>query len=98
MQVIYPATEGSTFDHDYYLSTHMKIVGETMGPHVETTIVTKGVAGGPGVAPGFHAIATMTFKDQATMDEALKASGAAVKDIPNFYNAQPQMLFGEVVA
>jgi len=97
MQVIYPAADGTTFDYDYYLDKHMKIVGETMGPHLDSTLVTKGVAGGPGVPPGFHAIATLVFKDQAAMDQALKGSGPAVADIPNFYNAQPQMLFGEVV-
>ncbi|WP_158969039.1 EthD family reductase [Chachezhania sediminis] len=96
MQVIYPATEGTTFDFDYYMDTHMKLVADSFGPHLDQTLVTRGLAGGPGVPPGYHAIATMVFKDQAAMNEALKDSADAVKDIPNFYNGKAQMLFGEV--
>ena len=98
LQVIYPVAEGTTFDHDYYASKHMEIVGEHMGPHVDKTVVTKGLAGGPDVPAPFHAIATMTFADQGALDAAMAAAGPALADIPNFTNSQPQMLIGEVVA
>ena len=85
LQVLYPVGEGTTFDYDYYLSQHMAIVGDVMGEHIESTLVTKGLAGGPGVPAGYHAVA------------ALANAGPALEDIPNFTNAQPQMLIGEVV-
>ena len=96
LQVLYPTENETTFDHDYYTSKHMAIVGEHMGPHIDNTLVIKGLAGGPDTPPGFHAIATMTFKDQAALDSALAAAEPALADIPNFYNGQPQMLVGEV--
>lgn len=97
LQVAYPADNGSTFDFAYYLETHMKMVGEHMGAFIDHTIVTKGLAGGPDTPPPFHAIATIVFKDQAAMNAAMKASGPVVADIPNFYDAAPKMLIGDVV-
>ncbi len=97
LQVIYPAANGTKFDYDYYLSKHFEIVQEHMGPHLESVQVTKGLAGGPDVPPPFHAIATMTFADQAALDAALGAAGPALEDIPNFTDTQPQMLIGQVV-
>ncbi len=97
LQVIYPVSDGSTFDHDYYTSTHMALVGEHMGPHIGSTVVTKGLAGGPDVPAPFHAIATIVFSDQAAMDAAMSAAGPVMADIPNFTSVQPTVLIGEVV-
>jgi len=98
LQVIYPIEDDTHFDMDYYLGTHMPLAGEHMGAHIESTMVTKGVAGGPDTPPPFYAVATMTFADQAAMDAAMAAAGPVLDDIPNFTNARPQMLVGEVVA
>jgi uncharacterized protein (TIGR02118 family) len=97
VQVLYPVGEGTTFDYDYYLSQHMAIVGDAIGEYIESTLVTKGLAGGPGVPAGYHAIATIVFANQSAMDAALANVGPALDDIPNFTNTQPQMLIGEVV-
>ena len=104
IQVMYPITETTNFNYDYYFSKHMKIVKETLGEHIQSTLVTKGIAGGvaghfyPDVPAGYYAIATMVFEDQAAMDLALSKVGAALGDIPNFTNTEPVMLIGEVVS
>ncbi|CUH99009.1 EthD family reductase [Leisingera aquaemixtae] len=98
LQVIYPVTEGTKFDHAYYADTHFQIVDEHMGAHIQTIVVTKGLAGGPDTPAPYYAIATMTFADQAAMDAAMKAAGPALEDIPNFTDVKPQMLIGEVVS
>ncbi len=97
LQVIYPVSDDSTFDHDYYTATHLPLVGEHMGAHISSTLVTKGLAGGPDVPAPFHAVATMVFKDQDAMQAALAAAGPVLEDIPKFTNSKPQMLIGEVV-
>jgi len=97
VQVLYPVGEDTTFDYDYYLSQHMAIVGDAIGEHIESTLVTKGLAGGPGAPAGYHAIATIVFSNQSAMDAALANMGPALEDIPNFTNTQPQILIGEVV-
>jgi len=96
LQVLYSTDNNSTFDHDYYATKHMEIVGSSIGPHIESTLVTKGLAGGPDTPPGYHAVATIIFADQAALDAAMAAIGPAVEDIPNFYSGQPQILIGEV--
>ena len=97
LQVLYPIVEGANFDYDYYLNTHMPIVGKAIGEHIQSTLVTKGVAGGPDTPAGYYAIATIVFADQSAMDSAMANIGPAVQDIPNFTSTQPQMLMGEVV-
>ena len=96
LQVLYPTENNTTFDHSYYASTHMPLVGEHMGSHIDTTLIIKGLAGGPDTPAGFHAIATMTFADQAALDAALGAAGPVLADIPKFFSGQPEMLIGEV--
>ena len=98
VQVMYPITETSNFDYDYYFGKHMKIVIETLSEHIQSTRVTKGVAGGPDVPAGYYAIASMVFEDQSAMDLALSKADAALGDIPNFTNTEPVMLIGEVIS
>ena len=51
LQIIYPASRGTRFDHDYYLGTHLPLVDSHMGAHIDRVLVTKGIAGGPDVPP-----------------------------------------------
>ncbi len=97
LQVLYPTDDNTRFDYDYYLDTHMKLVGQHMGAHIQSTLVTKGIAGGPNAQAGFHAIATIVFADQAAMDAAMKVSGPVLADIPNFTDTRALTLIGEVV-
>jgi uncharacterized protein (TIGR02118 family) len=97
LQVIYPIKENTHFDYDYYFSTHMKLVGQHMGPHIERTLVTKGVASGPDVPPNIYAIATIVFADQDAMSAAMKVSAPVMADIANFTDSKPQILIGDVV-
>ncbi|MEX0305495.1 MAG: EthD family reductase [Leisingera sp.] len=97
LQVLYPVSAGTKFDHGYYASTHMELVGQHMGPHIQNTVVTKGLSGGPDTPAPFHAVATILFADQDALQAAMNAAGPVLQDIPNFTNVQPQMLIGETV-
>jgi len=97
LQVLYPASGGSTFDFDYYTGPHAGLVGEHLGPHIQAIQIVKGIAGGPDVPAGYHCITTLVFADQGALDAALAALDPIVADIPNFTNATPQMLIGEVL-
>lgn len=96
LQVVYPVTETTTFDYDYYFDTHMPLVEKHMGAHIQEAFATRGVSGPPGQPAPYYAIATMTFADQAALNAALGALGPVVADIPNFTNAEAQMLIGHV--
>ncbi len=95
LQVLYPVSDGTTFDHAYYNSTHMDLVGQHMGEHISQTLVTRGLAGGADVPPPFHAIATIVFHNADAMAQAMKVSGPIMADVPNFTNVQPTVLIGE---
>lgn len=97
LQVIYPVSDKSTFDHEYYINTHMALVAEHMGPHISSTLVTKGLAGGPDIPAPYHVVASIVFADQDAMNAAMKAAGPVLADIPNFTNVKPDTLIGEVV-
>ncbi|MBQ26772.1 MAG: ethyl tert-butyl ether degradation protein EthD [Nitrospiraceae bacterium] len=99
VQVLYPVTETTNFDYDYYFGKHLNIVGETMGAHIQSTLITKGIAGEcPDVPAGYYVIATLVFEDQAALDLTLSKADAAFADIPNFTNTKPVVLIGEVVS
>lgn len=92
VQVLYPTTGDTTFDHAYYQTTHDELLREHLGTHMVGTTVTKMT---DDVAP-FHAIATLVFADAVARDAALAIAGPVIADIANFTNAQPLMLMGEV--
>lgn len=97
LQVIYPVTDTSRFDFDYYLSSHLDILEKHMGANIASKVLTKGLAGAGGAPAGYHAIATLLFADQAALDAAMAVAGPVVADISEFYNGTPEMLVGEVV-
>ena len=98
LQVLYPLTENTKFDHAYYTQTHLPLVGEHMDEHIQSTSVSKGLAGGPDVPAGFYVVATMIFASMDNLQAALKVAGPVRADIPNFTTVEPQMLIGEVIA
>jgi uncharacterized protein (TIGR02118 family) len=80
-----------------FFSKHMKLVKDAFGDHLDSTLVTKGIASDPDKPAGYYAIATMIFKNQSAMDLALSGAGPVMEDIPNYTNTEPVMLIGEVV-
>lgn len=98
LQVLYPVGDNTQFDYDYYTTTHIPLVGEHMGAHIDSTSISKGLAGGPDVPAGFHAVATMIFTSMDNLQAALGVAGPVLADIPNFTNSEPKMLIGEVIA
>lgn len=97
VSVMYANTEGSTFDYDYFMSKHMKIVEEHWGAQIESSTAIRGLSGGPKTPPGFHLVVTMYFKDQDAMKAALANSKEVMADVPNYTNVRPAMLIGEVL-
>lgn len=98
LQVFYPTDNDTTFDHEYFASSRMPPVGEHMGAFIKSTLVIKGLAGGPDVPAGFHVVNTLIFSDQNALDQALAAAGPVLADIENYFSGQPQVLIGSVTA
>lgn len=99
VSVMYPNTEGATFDMDYYKDTHMKLVRDGLGAKLVKSEIDKPVgAGAPGQKPAFIGIGHLFFESTADFQSGMGAAGAQLMaDIPNFTNTQPQLLVSEVV-
>ena len=72
-------------------------VDESLGEYMESSVVTKGIAGEPDVPAPYYAITTLVFKDKSALDGALSKIDKPVADIANFTNTKPIMLIGDVV-
>jgi len=88
---MYPKTEDSTFDMDYYTSTHMPMLADALGDAC-TGWGASTVSSGPWAAIGW---ATVT--DMDSFNGAMKEHGGKIMgDVPNYTNVAPEMVIGEV--
>lgn len=95
--VMYPAGEGATFDHEYYMGTHMPMVGRLWGPLGMTNPrVLRGVPGPDGKGPPFVVLTSIEWPDAGTFARAVQAHGAEIfNDIPKFTNIRAQTQVSE---
>ncbi|KAF2759842.1 hypothetical protein EJ05DRAFT_484742 [Pseudovirgaria hyperparasitica] len=98
--VLYPNTDASTFDLEYYLKTHMPLVDEHWGPKgLKGWTITKYVTA-DGNEPKFSIAAVLTWESDAHALDALKSEAAKIVlgDIPKFSNVEPVVMLGSVIA
>ena len=89
--VLYPASEGKTFNVDYYKNVHMKLVEQQLGSlGLLGCEVDAGVAGmGDAPAP-YAAIGYMFFETRQQFEDAMSQAGAPLfEDVPNYTNITP---------
>ena len=89
--VFYPATEGATFDHDYYRDKHVPLAVKTWG--LDGAEIDKGVNGPYVAAVHFR------FESLEAMGAALAAPGTADvrADVVNYTTIVPVMQTSEIV-
>ncbi|MEP1931286.1 MAG: EthD family reductase [Roseibium sp.] len=97
LQVLYPIKPDTHFDQEYYVSTHMSLVRQHLGPFLVSAQASKGLAGGPNTPPEYYAIATMVFANPEKLEDAMAVADPVLADIPNYTNTQPKILIGEVL-
>lgn len=91
VHILYPRTEDSTFDMEYYCSTHMPMLANALGDACKGWGATA-VVSGP-----WQAIGWAHVEDQEAFDVLMKEHGAAIMaDVPNYTNCVPELVVGEV--
>jgi uncharacterized protein (TIGR02118 family) len=92
LSVLYPKTDGATFDHDYYRDSHVPLAVKTWGP--AGAEVDKGI-GGP-----YEAAVHFTFADQDALNAALGHEGTAAiqADVANYTTIVPVMQISEITS
>ena len=98
--VMYPAAAGATFDHDYYMASHIPLVRRLWEPMgLQEVRVLRGAPAPAGAAPAGPTKALVSVTDPAAVTAAPGRHGKEIfSDIPNFTNGKPVMQFNEVVA
>ncbi len=90
VNVMYPKQDGGNFDYDYYLNTHMPLVGERWSDVLRGVEVYKGLSGAGGGAETYVTIANLKFDSVESFQQALDAHAPEIMgDIPNFTNIDP---------
>jgi uncharacterized protein (TIGR02118 family) len=91
VSVFYPATEGATFDHDYYRDSHVPLCVRTWSP--ERAEIDRGVDG-PNVA-AVH----LFFESPDALNAAMASEGTAaiMADVANYTDIAPVLQTSEVV-
>ncbi|GAB4014291.1 EthD family reductase [Spirosoma koreense] len=97
--VMYPYTEGKTFNMDYYQTKHMPMVAGYLGANLVKYTIEKGIASGsPNQPLPFMAIGTFYVKSLSDYQAAIGDHRDAIRaDFPNYTNSSPLILVSEVV-
>ena len=91
LSVFYPATDGATFDHDYYRDSHVPLCVKTWG--LDGAEIDRGVNGPYVAAVHFR------FESLDALNAAMGSSGTAavLGDVPNYTTIQPVLQTSEIV-
>jgi uncharacterized protein (TIGR02118 family) len=98
VSVMYPQGEGTTFDMNYYLQSHMPMVRERLGAACTGIAVEQGLAGGaPGTGPTYTALGHLMFDSMESFQNAFAPHATEIMaDIPNYTNVQPVIQISDV--
>ena len=91
VSVIYPNEEGSTFDMDYYLGTHIPLCQQLLGAALLKAEVDEGLSGAaPDSRAPFVAAVHMYFESTTAFYEAFGPNAKAIRsDVPNYTGIKP---------
>jgi uncharacterized protein (TIGR02118 family) len=91
LSVMYPSTDGATFDHDYYRDNHVPLAMRTWG--LDGAEIDKGVDG------PYVAAVHFTFDSLEAMQAAMAAEGTGevIADVANYTTIAPIMQTSEIV-
>lgn len=93
VSVLYPNSEGRTFDISYYCSKHVPLVAQLLGASLKGMNVDEGIGGQtPGAPAPYLAIGHLLFDSVEAYQTAFTPHAATIlADIPNYTNAQPMI-------
>ncbi|MGC3945046.1 MAG: EthD family reductase [Chryseolinea sp.] len=99
VSVMYPFSEGKTFNMEYYESKHMPMVAGYLGSNLVKYTIEKGVASGiPNQPLPYMAIGTFYIKNLSEYQAAIAPNRDAIRaDFANYTDVAPIILVSEVV-
>ena len=91
LSVLYPTTEGATFDHDYYRDKHVPLAVKSWG--LDGAEIDKGIDG------PYVAAVHFTFESMDALGAAMGQPGTAevMGDVANYTTITPVLQTSEIV-
>lgn len=88
--VMYPNTPGSKFDMDYYLGSHLELVGKLWGDRLLSARAVKGVGtADPDTPAPYQVMAILEVESVEVLQQMIGDHGEEVMgDIPNFTDVE----------
>ena len=99
--IVYPNSDGATFDFDHFHRQHLPAVGKAFGPFgLGWGTVMRGEQSLDGSDPAYFAIMVLSFPSERSAREALNSEGAQglISQIANFTTVTPEIQFNSSVA
>ena len=97
--VIYPASNGTTFDWDYYSGPHVALAKRLLEPRGMVRIeIGRGVSGLPGTPAPYYAVANLYFATSQQLQSALgETANELIADEKKYYNGESVVQVNEIV-
>lgn len=99
VSIMYPFSEGKTFNMEYYETKHMPMVAAYLGTNLVKYTIEKGLASGiPNQPLPYMAIGVFYVKNLADYQAAITPNREAIRaDFANYTNVAPVIFISEVV-
>ena len=96
--ILYPNSDGKTFDMDYYSNKHMPMLANLFGDSLKLLAIDKGIAGRTPDEPiPYLAIGYLYFDKLSAYRNSFGPNAEKIiGDIPNYTNIQPVLQISEV--
>ncbi len=97
--ILYPNSDGKTFDMDYYSNKHMPMVASLLGDSLKLYTIDEGIGGRTPDEPiPYLAIGYLYFDKLSAYQNSFGPNAEKiVGDIPNYTNIQPVLQISEVL-
>ena len=98
VSVIYPRSDDSQFDIDYYCDSHMPMVQGLLGAACTGIAAEEGIAGGaPGAPAPYHAMGHLYFNSVEDFQTSFGPNAEQIMaDVPNYTNVEPTLVVSKV--
>ena len=96
--VLYPNKDGAKFDLNYYLSKHIPMVKQLLGPALKGCIVEQGVSGGEaGTKPAYSVVCHLRCDSVGAFQTAFGPHAPTVMgDVRNYSSVEPMVQVSDI--
>jgi uncharacterized protein (TIGR02118 family) len=98
VNVLYPNTDGATFDMNYYLTSHIPMLQRELGSALKGCVVEQGLGGrDPGTKAEFAVLCHLRFDSVEAYHQAIGPVSEQVRnDVANYASEPPIIQLSDV--